>query len=181
MVAWMMQAQKLNGDVSCLKGQKTINVVFVFDPALTYDGDTETEFFAEKAPGQDNPDQWKADWTGKFRTEMWPAEFIEGFNEEAEKKPGMNAVLDQSAEYTATVTITDIDPGNFAGPMSNPTKLDGKITIAKKGSDEIFATIPFENIPGNPYIMTPVHEKRVAAAFNTIGEMLGKIFAKKVK
>ena len=38
------QAQKVKGDLSCLKGQKEINVTFVYD-GVTYDGDSEEKYW----------------------------------------------------------------------------------------------------------------------------------------
>jgi len=128
---------------------------------------------------KDNPEQWKADWVSTFRTDIWQKRFIEDFNEGAEKiKLAYSA---EAAEFTAIIKITDIDPGIFAGPMSNPTKLTGNISIVKTGDKETIATLTFKGYPENPYEMTPVDEKRVGAAFSQLGEMLGKIFAKKLK
>ena len=46
------QAQKVKGDISCLKGQKQINVTFVYD-GVTYDGDSEAKYLKEEDLAKD--------------------------------------------------------------------------------------------------------------------------------
>ena len=107
-------AQKLKGDLTPLAGQQKINVVFVYD-GVTYDGDSEAKFFKDNSD-KDNFEQWKNDWTTTFRTDMWESEFFKQWNEEFDGKK-LVAGRFADATYTATVKITDIDPGNFAGPF----------------------------------------------------------------
>ena len=172
-------AQKMKGSVEGLKGQTSINVTFNYD-GMKYDGDTEAEFLADKTKGESNADEIKANWTNNYRVNTWQPAFVKSFNEET---TNLNLVAAEGAkaEYTINVKINDIDPGNFAGPFSNPSKIYAEITIVKTGSTEAIVTIPFDKFPGNPYVMTPVDEVRVKSAFEQIGEALGKILSKKIK
>lgn len=43
----LLQAQKVKGDISCLKGQKEINLTFNYD-GVTYDGDSEANYLKEE-------------------------------------------------------------------------------------------------------------------------------------
>lgn len=173
-----LQAQKLKGSLSNLVGQKQLNIVFVYD-GVTYDGDSEAAFFKDNSD-KDDFAQWKKNWVSSFRTENWEPECTSECNKELTDK-GIQVGHYPQATYTATVKFSDIDPGSFAGPFSQPCKLTGTIIFCKTGGQNAFATIEFKDLPGNPYQMTPVVEQRVKFAFNELGEALGKILTKKVK
>ncbi|MCQ2285832.1 MAG: hypothetical protein MJZ76_03025 [Bacteroidales bacterium] len=173
-----LQAQKLKGDLSCLSGQAKINVVFVYD-GVTYDGDSEDEFFKNNSD-RDDFATWKKQWTSTFRTSSWEPEYISECNNELSKK-SLKIGKYADAAYTATVKVTDIDPGSFAGPFSQPAKINCTVSFTKKGENTAFATIQFKDFPGNPYQMTPVIEDRVKFAFNEVGQAFGKILGKKIK
>ena len=174
----MVQAQKVKGDLSPLKGQGKVNVVFVYD-GVTYDGDSEDEFFAQHKK-RDDFEQWKANWTGRFREDKWEAKFLDELNEETEDLK-IEFVDNSKAPYTMVVKMIDIDPGGFSGPFSVPSKLTGDISFVKTGTSESFASISFTKIQGNPYKLTPVFEDRVSFAFEELGETIGEILKKKVK
>ena len=174
----MVQAQKVKGDLSPLKGQGKVNVVFVYD-GVTYDGDSEEEFFKDHKD-HDNFEQWKANWTGRFREDKWEAKFLDELNDEMEDLK-IDFGVYPSAAYTMEVKMVDIDPGGFSGPFSVPSKLTGDIRFLKTGSSESFASISFTKIQGNPYKLTPVFEDRVRYAFEELGETIGEIMKKKVK
>lgn len=168
------QAQKVKGDLSCLKGQNEINITFDYT-GVTYDGDSEVQYLKEEDLAKDP--EWKAAWTSTYRTEKWHPRLIEDLNEYAGKK-GMTCGEYPDAAYTIAVKFSDIDPGSFAGPFSVPAKISGTISFYKKGESTPFATLEFKNITGNSYAMFPRPELRVAEAMSCIGEMLGKTLSK---
>ena len=174
----ILQAQKVKGDLSVLKGQTKVNVEFVYD-GVTYDGDSEAKFFKDNK-GHDDFEQWKKDWTSTFRTDLWEVGFLKDLNKEI-KGIRMEAGKNADATYTLKVKITDIDPGSFAGPFSQPSKLTGEVYVMKTGSSESAATISFSKIYGNANVMTPVIEHRVKFAFEELGETIGETLKKKVK
>ena len=171
-----MQAQKLKGDLSPLSGQKELNVVFVYD-GVTYDGDSEAKFF-KKNDDHDDFEQWKTNWTSRFRDDLWEANFLEDLNDEVK---GLRLDFGEydGTTYTMIVKMIDIDPGSFAGPFSQPCKLTADVSFVKTGTTDSFATITFTGIAGTP--MIPVIEYRVKAAFEEMGETVGEILKKKVK
>lgn len=174
----MAQAQKVKGDLSPLKGQSKVNVVFNYD-GVTYDGDSEAEFFKDNND-RDDFAQWKKDWTTTFRTDMWEPEFLEELNDEVDDLH-MDFGDYANATYTMKVKITDIDPGSFSGPFSVPSILTGEITITKTGSSESIATISFSKVQGNGFQLTPIIEHRVKFAFDELGETIGEVLKKKIK
>lgn len=175
---FVAQAQKVKGDLSPLKGQSKVNVEFVYD-GVTYDGDSEADFFKDHSD-RDDFEQWKKDWTGSFRSDMWEPEFLEELNDEIE---GLHMTFGEFAgtTYTMIVKINDIDPGSFAGPFSVPCMLAGEISIVKTGSSESIATISFSKVAGNGFQLTPIIEHRVKFAYDELGETIGEVLKKKIK
>lgn len=174
----LAQAQKVKGDLSPLKGQAKVNVEFVYD-GVTYDGDSEAEFFKDHND-RDDFDQWKKDWTSTFRSDMWEPEYLEDLNEEV-KSLRMEFGKFENATYTMVVKMTDIDPGSFAGPFSVPCRLTGEVSFVKTGSSDSFATISFSKLQGSSYAIPPIIEHRVKFAFEELGETIGEVLKKKVK
>lgn len=174
----MVHAQKVKGDLAPLKGQSNVNVVFVFD-GVTYDGDSEAEFFADHKD-RDDFEQWKKNWKTRFRDDMWEGKFLEELNDEIDDL-SMDFGSHPDASYTMIVKMIDIDPGAFSGPFSVPCKLTGDISFVKTGSTDSFATITFTKVQGNSYQMTPIIEDRVRFAFEELGETIGEILEKKIK
>lgn len=172
----MVQAQKVKGDLSPLKGQGKVNVVFIYD-GVTYDGDSEAKFFKDNKD-HDDFEQWKTNWTSRFRDDLWEANFLEDLNDEVK---GLRLDFGEydGTTYTMIVKMIDIDPGSFAGPFSQPCKLTADVSFVKTGTTDSFATITFTGIAGTP--MIPVIEYRVKAAFEEMGETVGEILKKKVK
>ncbi|MCR4738478.1 MAG: hypothetical protein K5846_10035 [Bacteroidales bacterium] len=173
-VVLSMQAQKIKGDASCLKGQEEINIIFDYK-GVTYDGDSEAKYLKSEDKAKD-PD-WKAAWTSSFRTEKWEPRLVEDLNKEITKS-GMECGDFKEASYTIIVKLTDIDPGSFAGPMSMPAKVSGMVSFVKTGSTTPFATMELKKITHSPYFMSPLPEMRVAEAFSCIGEAIGKQLSK---
>ncbi len=175
---FMAQAQKVKGDLAPLKGQSKVNVEFVYD-GVTYDGDSEAKFFKDNSD-RDDFEQWKQNWTSRFREDLWEASFLEDLNEEV-KALNIDFGEQAGATYTMIVKMVDIDPGSFAGPFSVPCRLTGDISFVTTGSSDSFATISFTKIQGNGYQMSPIIEHRVKFAFEELGETIGEILKKKVK
>lgn len=175
---FMAQAQKVKGDLAPLKGQAKVNVEFIYD-GVTYDGDSEAKFFKDHND-RDDFEQWKQNWTSRFRDDLWEASFLEDLNDEI-KNLNIDFGEYEGTTYTMIVKMVDIDPGSFAGPFSVPCKLTGDISFVTTGTSDSFATISFTKIQGNGYQMSPIIEHRVKFAFEELGETIGEILNKKVK
>ena len=169
-----LQAQKIKGDASCLKGQKEINIQFIYK-GVTYDGDSEAKYLKEEDKAKDP--EWKAAWTSTFRTEKWEPRLIEDLNKEIAKN-GMECGDFKDATYTIIIKFVDIDPGAFAGPMSVPARISGTVSFVKTGSTTPFATMELKKIAHSTYFMAPNPEVRVAEAMSCVGEAIGKQIAK---
>jgi hypothetical protein len=171
-------AQKLKGDVNFLNGQKNVNIVFDFK-GVTIDGDSEEEYVKERMADEKTPEEaesWKAKWEGAAR-ENFKNIFIKYCNDELK-----NRVVGYfpDAEYTIVMKIQDIDPGNFAGPFSNPAKLKSVATFVKTGEEKELASIVFKKMY-HPSGLSPIEFDRILLSFGETGKGLGKLLQKKVK
>jgi hypothetical protein len=132
----------------------------------------------EQMEDEDTPEKaeaWKAEWEGARAN--FERLYIQYFNDESK-----NLVIDvlPDAKYTFIVKIIDIDPGNFAGPFSNPAKIKSTVTIVQTGEETALATIS-GNKDYNSFSLAPVTLDRIALGFGEAGKMLGKFLNKKVK
>ncbi|MBP5206533.1 MAG: hypothetical protein J6Z44_07075 [Bacteroidales bacterium] len=168
-----LQAQKIKGDASCLKGQKEINIQFIYK-GVTYDGDSEAKYLKEEDKAKDP--EWRAAWTSSFRTEKWEPRLVEDLNKEIAKSD-MECGEFTDADYTIIVKFVDIDPGSFAGPMSVPARITCSVSFVKTGSTAPFATMELKNV-AYKYFMSPLPEMRVAEAMSCVGEAIGKQMSK---
>lgn len=168
-----LQAQKIKGDASCLKGQSEINIKFDYK-GVTYDGDSESKYLKGEDKAKDP--EWKAAWTSSFRSEIWENRLIEDLNKEISGK-GMECGDFEGAKYTVIVKFVDIDPGTFAGPMSIPARITCNVSFVKTGSTSPFATLELKKI-SYKYFMSPMPEQRVGEAMSCVGEAIGKQMSK---
>jgi hypothetical protein len=178
LLATTASAQKLKGKIDFLKGQETLNIVFDFN-GVTMDGESESAYVKERMADKETTteaDAWKAEWEGAVR-ERFKEAYIKYCNDEL-KNTRMGVFPD--AQYTFIVKINDIDPGNFAGPFSNPAKIKSTVTILKTGEESVLASI-ISKKDYHPYALSPVELDRIASGFGEAGKMLGKFLNKKLK
>ena len=174
---WNTEAQKLKGDLSVLKNEARVNLVFNYE-GVTIDGEGEATYVERNAKekGEGDIQGWKDNWYGKFREEIYRTEFTKYMNAELKKLEG--GVFDNTP-YTLIVKLNDMDPGNFAGPFSNPCKLTGVITLVKTGTTEALATLSFKKVCGNAFQAQT--ERRIGSSFGVLGKVTGKVIAKEIK
>ncbi len=167
-------AQKFKPKASFLKGQTLFSVEFDFK-GFTLDGDSQEDYVKERMEDQ-KTDQEKTDWMDNWKKA--PDKWMELFFNDANNKAGDVCKFKQEAEseYTIHVKILDIDPGNFAGPFSNPAKIDAIVTITKTGSDEVLTTAVFDDVYSS-IGLTPIETNRIAVSFGTFGDDVASLVA----
>jgi hypothetical protein len=175
-------AQKFKkGSVDFLKNESKVNLVFDFN-GLTLDGDSEASYIKERMADENTPEEaqdWKNKWEGEWRTKFKNT-FTKYCNDELK-----NLVVSQSSpesNYTILVKIIDIDPGNFAGPFSNPSKLKADFLIFKTDDMKNYLETLSLNKIYNPWSATqPVEYLRIEMGFGELGKTLGQILDKALK
>lgn len=173
-----LSAQKFNPKADFLKGQKEFLVVFDFN-GYTLDGDSEEEYVKEKLAKQkteEDKTNWKDDWDGSQK--KWINTFMVDANHTIGDKCSFEK--EKQTEYTIIVKVKDVDPGNFAGPFSNPAKISAVISIVKTGSDKVLSTAKFDDIYTNAGI-TPIESHRIKAAFGRFGDEFADFIKKAIK
>lgn len=167
-------AQKFKPKASFLEGQRLFSVEFDFN-GFTLDGDSQEDFIKERLEDQET-DQEKNEWTENWK--KGPEKWIEVFMKDANSTAGSICKFKQEteSEYTIHVKILDIDPGNFAGPFSNPAKIDAIVTITKTGSDEVLTTAVFDDVYSS-IGLTPIETNRIAVSFGTFGDDVASLVA----
>ena len=173
-LAVAVQAQKVTGDISRLKGQSQINIKFDYE-GVTYDGDSESKYFKKEDLAKKA--DWRTAWTSTYRTDKWEPRLTDDLNKEIAKKD-MECGDFPEATYTIIVKLVDIDPGSFAGPMSVPARITANAIIVNTETNETMATIELKKITHSGYFMNPRPELRVGEAFSCVGEAIGKKLSK---
>lgn len=171
-------AQKLKGNIGFLKGQEKINVVFDFK-GVTIDGDSEESYVKDRMADEKTKEaanEWKAEWEGTLRQNLQRT-YIKYCNDELED---LVIGVAPNAQYTLVVKIIDIDPGNYAGPFSNPAKIKSTVNITKTGDGTVLASIT-SNKDYNNWSLSLIEFDRITGGFGEAGKMLGQFLNKKVK
>jgi len=171
------QAQTLKGKLDFLKNQEKVNIIFDFS-SFKIDGDPIGEYVEERTENKSEEDaaEWIAEWEGSARVDF-KEKYIKYCNDELKR---LEVGVFPEAEYTIVVKIDDIDPGNFAGPFSNPAKIKSTVSFLKTGEETVLATIS-KNKDYNNYFLSPVEFHRIGGGFGEAGKMLAKFLNKKVK
>jgi hypothetical protein len=175
LVATIFSASAQNfkkGSITFLKSQTVVNLVFDFE-GVTIDGDSEESLVKERMADRktnDEAEDWKTKWYGEWR-ENFKSAFTKYCNDEL--KSSMVVGTYPEAEYTIKVKIVDIDPGNFAGPFSNPAKLRAKFNIVKTNENNSLASIELKDIY-NPVRIDPIEINRITAGFGQLGKELAE-------
>lgn len=171
-------AQKFKPKADFLKGQTLFTVEFDFT-GMTIDGDQEADFIKECLNGKDTEaekEEWKKNW------ENAPSEWIQFFMHDANNTAGNLCSFKKEAEseYTFHVKVLDVDPGNFAGPFSNPAKIDATVTVTKTGNSEVLSSASFEDI-FSAIGLTPVESHRIKVSFGRFGDEFAELIMKTIK
>ncbi len=169
-----ISGQSLKGDLSSLRNQSDLYITIHFSN-LTIDGEKEKAWIKDqledKTPEEQN--EWLTNWNSVWPDSIYVQEFIEKLNDEI-KTLSFKASKNNTAPYTLKITITDIDPGVFAGPFSTEARISGNIKIYQSESDLAIATMEFKHFKGNKYFLTPMMGDRIGNAFATLGEHVGE-------
>jgi hypothetical protein len=177
-----VSAQKFKkGSIDFLKDQNKVNLVFDF-AKMTVNGDSEENYIKERMADEKTSkeaDQWKNEWLGSHRTQFTNT-FTKYCNDELKKLQVSKAYKD--ATYTIIVKIEDIDPGNFAGPFSNPAKLRATFKVVKTSDmNTVLAELFLKKIFNPASAFQPIEYMRIDMGFGELGKELAKQLNKSLK
>jgi hypothetical protein len=180
------QAQKIklvSGDLTFLKGEKSINLQYNYDNVKVGDMDESsyikkkvTEYNA-KEPGKG--DKWLENWKNDRKTRYEP-KFEELFNKYLEEVNTKAKEGDANAKYTFLIQTKLIEPGFNVGVMRRPAKIDVVVEISATGSPETkLAELTVYDVPGADVMGYDFDSgERISEAYAKLGKALAKYIIK---
>lgn len=170
-----------SGKLDFLKGQKNINIVYVYDNMGVGKG-TEEEYVNEKVTkyNKDEPgkgDKWKAGWLSARTTKYQPM-FEELLNKQLNEK-GVQAGNFPNAPYTLILKTTFTEPGFNVGVMRMPAYTNSEAVFVKTGSTTEEAVVSMLKAPGRDAMGYDFDAgARISEAYAKSGKSLGNFLIK---
>ncbi len=175
------------GNFSFLKGQKEINVEFVYDNMTLYKDNKSNEQYMikrskeleEKARGKGKA--WEKKWISS-RENIYAPKFLELINIYLKKKK-KNVYYGENlsdAKYTLIVETVWVYPGYNIGIMKKGAKVSTKLTFVEtENRDNTLLIITAKNAPGDTYMGSFSNEDRIGEAYAKTGKSLIGLLLKK--
>jgi len=167
----------VEGNLSALKGQNSINLEFSYDGVRVGKYANEKEYIEKKKadynakePGKGN--QWEKDWFSDRKGRFEPR-FTESFT-----AAGMSAKPD--AQYTLLFNTTFIEPGFNVGIARKNAYVDGTaVLVATADKSKVLARLTVDNAPGRIFGGYDFDTGlRIQECYATAGKGLGRFIGK---
>lgn len=180
------QSLKLNsGSLEMLKGEKTLNLEYVYD-GLTVGKLSEPAYIDAKVAEMNKKeagkgDQWLVSWKGD-RERRYQPKFEELLNKQfTDRKAGLEAGKNPAAKYTLVLKTTMLEPGFNVAVMRRPASVSTEATVLEtKDRSKALAQITILNAPGQDAMGYDFDTgQRLAEGFAKTGKELGKFICKK--
>lgn len=187
LLAFSCMAQKMKvekGDLSILKGQKSVNVEFVYDNLKLFkENRSEAAYIEERKKelnekGEGKGDAWEKKWNAS-RELIWEPKFMELIN----RTPGMKFKQgDADAKYTLNVESVWLYPGYNVAVMKKPSKLNTILKIVPTDDkSKTLVNITAKEAPGDLFQGTFSNEDRIGESYAKTAKTLSKLISKKLK
>ena len=179
-------AQKLKlieGDLSILKSESSINTSFAYDNLSVGKFDKESEYIAKKkadynAKEAGKGDKWAKDWVND-RPDKFEPKFNELFAKSSELTitPGDK----QTAKYTLIFKTTAMEPGFNVGISRKNAEIDGEVWIVETANKQKpIAKISVQNALGRTFWGSDYDTGvRLAECYADAGKAVGSFIKKK--
>lgn len=138
----------IEGDVSLLKGQTTVNTKFAYDGmTISKKEEAEADYintkkaeYNGKTPGKG--DTWAKAWVDDRQDKYEPR-----FDNEFAKESGMT--VDSKAKYTIILKSKNLEPGYNIAISSHPAELAAEVWVVESANpSNVIAKISITNAPG---------------------------------
>ncbi|MCJ7465984.1 MAG: hypothetical protein MUO53_04735 [Maribacter sp.] len=182
-------AQKLKivkGDFDFLKGQKEINVEFVYDNMkLLKKNLTNDEYVKEHSAELEEKTKgtgksWEKNWL-TARELIYAPKFLELMNRYFHDDHGIffNQGL-TNATYTLIVDTIWVYPGWDAGVMKQPAKVTTQLKFVETANkNNVLAEVSSENAPGDQWGSSFKNEDRIGEGYAKTGKSFAQLILKK--
>ena len=177
----------VKGDFDFLKGQKEINVEFIYDNMKIFkDNLTNEEYMKKRSAdleekGRGVGKAWEKKWISS-RELIYAPKFLELMNKYLKKKKKDVYYGEGIAEakYTLLVETVWVYPGWNVAVMRQPAKLTTKLSFVETANkDNVLLEITSKNAPGNKFGGTFSNEDRLGEGYAKTGKTLIGLLLKK--
>jgi len=175
-----------DGNFNFFKGQKEINVEFVYDNMKLMKKNISNEQYMnehsaeleEKTRGKG--ETWKKSWIAS-RELIYAPKFLELMNRYLEKEKGIYFAENlKNAKYTLIVETVWVYPGWNAAVMRQPAKVSTLLKFVETANrDNVLLEISGKNAPGNRFGGTFSNEDRIGEGYAKTGKTIAKLILKK--
>jgi len=182
-------AQKMKikeGNFDFLKGQKEVNVEFIYDNMTLLKKNLSEEQYVtehsaeleEKSIGKGKT--WEKKWAAA-RELIWQPKFLELMNRYFHDDHGISFQEGISeAQYTLVVETVWLFPGWDAGVMKQPAKVTTNLKFVETANkDNILAEVTSENAPGDQWGSSFSDEDRLGEGYAKTGKSFARLILKK--
>lgn len=185
LTAGTISAQKIkliSGDLSSLKGQKTINIEYDYSEMRVGRYDDEKDYVADKVKAYNEKeagrgDTWKKAWEGD-RSGRFEPNFEELLNKYLKKSGVYVGSENDAAEYKFVIKTTRTEPGYNIYISRMNAEIDIEVIVYKNGKE--VARIISKNNPGRTFGGNDYDTGlRIQEAYAKAGKDFGSWLAKK--
>lgn len=174
------------GSFDFIKGQKEINVEFVYDNMKLFKKNlTNEEYMAERSADLEEKTRgkgkaWEKKWISS-RELIYAPKFLELMNRYLYEKEGVYFAQDlPKAKYTLIVETVWLYPGWNVAVMRKGSKVNTILTFVETGNrDNVLLRITSDKAPGNQFGGTFSNEDRIGEGYAKTGKSLAKLIMKK--
>jgi hypothetical protein len=172
----------LEGDLSVLKGQKSINTEFTWDNIKVGSYDKEADYVQKKTDDYNKKEAGRGDTWAKAWESDKMNRFAPKFNELFSDNSDMKAGTDKNAKYTLIFKTSFLEPGYNIGISRKNASMDGEAWIVETADhSKVIAKISVDKAQGRIFggfdFDTGV---RLAEAYADAAKALGKFINKKM-
>lgn len=186
MASYAQKMKVIQGNFDFLKGQKEINVAFVYDNMkLLKKNLTNDQYVKEHSAELDEKTRgkgksWEKSWYAS-RELIYAPKFLELMNRYFHKDHDLFFSEELSdAPYTLIVETIWVYPGWDAGVMKQPAKVTTLLKFVETGNRaNVLAEVSSENAPGNQWGSSFNNEDRIGEGYAKTGKSFAKLILKK--
>ncbi|MBJ2173130.1 hypothetical protein JBL43_02695 [Aureibaculum sp. A20] len=189
LTASVIHSQKIKieaGNFDFIKGQKEINVEFVYDNmTLMKEKMTNDEYVAKRSADLEGKSKGKGKvWEKKWNSSnefIWNPKFLELINKYLDKE-GVDFEEGLSdAKYTLIVETVWLYPGWDAGIMKQKAKVTTNLKFVETSNrDNVLVEVSSKDAPGDQWGNNYSNESRLGEGYAKTGKTLAKLILKKV-
>lgn len=169
------------GDLSFLKGEKTINIEFTFEKMAVGDFGKEADYIKKKTEEYNTKESGSGDiWARKWEEDKQkkiPEKFILGITAQTKM------TVSPDARYTLIFNTKALEPGYSVGVSKRNAGIDGTVTIVETTNRSKRLAVLSVERPGENMFRGAAFDagSRIADAYFLSGQKIGKFIVKNNK